>query len=247
MMSVRSMLIEWTDRLPPGGLEEVKATLIERLPEAGPVLVDLIADERLWDPEGEGRGLVPCFCAGLAAELKYEPAVPALLKVLERRPDFDDLADQAVESLIALGEPAREGLHALCERHRAQVDQPPYQRALEVLVQLGPDGRTWEYLRHALQRSRELVHVYIAMAGDYGDQRAVYHLNEMLEERTDLALGARRDALEAIAALGGIPTARARELSAPAPGTDRNPFEGVGRNDPCPCGSGKKFKKCCLP
>lgn len=25
-----------------------------------------------------------------------------------------------------------------------------------------------------------------------------------------------------------------------------NPFRGVGRNDPCPCGSGKKFKKCCL-
>lgn len=25
-----------------------------------------------------------------------------------------------------------------------------------------------------------------------------------------------------------------------------NPFKGVGRNDPCPCGSGRKFKKCCL-
>ncbi|MFT4130591.1 DUF1186 domain-containing protein [Labrys sp. (in: a-proteobacteria)] len=25
-----------------------------------------------------------------------------------------------------------------------------------------------------------------------------------------------------------------------------NPFRHVGRNDPCPCGSGKKFKKCCL-
>jgi preprotein translocase subunit SecA len=23
-----------------------------------------------------------------------------------------------------------------------------------------------------------------------------------------------------------------------------NPYSGVGRNDPCPCGSGKKFKKC---
>jgi len=23
-----------------------------------------------------------------------------------------------------------------------------------------------------------------------------------------------------------------------------NPYAGVGRNDPCPCGSGKKFKKC---
>jgi hypothetical protein len=21
----------------------------------------------------------------------------------------------------------------------------------------------------------------------------------------------------------------------------------TGRNDPCPCGSGKKYKKCCLP
>ena len=26
-----------------------------------------------------------------------------------------------------------------------------------------------------------------------------------------------------------------------------NPHRDIGRNDPCPCGSGKKFKKCCLP
>ena len=25
-----------------------------------------------------------------------------------------------------------------------------------------------------------------------------------------------------------------------------NPLRGIGRNDPCPCGSGRKFKKCCL-
>jgi uncharacterized protein len=28
--------------------------------------------------------------------------------------------------------------------------------------------------------------------------------------------------------------------------TASNPYRDVGRNDPCPCGSGKKFKKCCL-
>ena len=28
--------------------------------------------------------------------------------------------------------------------------------------------------------------------------------------------------------------------------TITNPYSNVGRNDPCPCGSGKKFKKCCL-
>jgi uncharacterized protein len=25
-----------------------------------------------------------------------------------------------------------------------------------------------------------------------------------------------------------------------------NPLRGIGRNDPCPCGSGKKYKRCCL-
>ncbi len=31
-----------------------------------------------------------------------------------------------------------------------------------------------------------------------------------------------------------------------APFIASNPYRDVGRNDPCPCGSGKKFKKCCL-
>jgi len=34
-------------------------------------------------------------------------------------------------------------------------------------------------------------------------------------------------------------------LPTPTPGVPvPNPYAGVGRNDPCPCGSGKKFKKC---
>ena len=32
----------------------------------------------------------------------------------------------------------------------------------------------------------------------------------------------------------------------PATATVTNPFKNVGRNDPCPCGSGSKAKKCCL-
>ncbi len=44
------------------------------------------------------------------------------------------------------------------------------------------------------------------------------------------------------------PAPRSAARPAPPMGTDsvRNPYRGVGRNDPCPCGSGKKFKKCCL-
>ena len=33
-------------------------------------------------------------------------------------------------------------------------------------------------------------------------------------------------------------------VSAAAPAEDANDAQRAGRNDPCPCGSGKKFKKC---
>jgi tetratricopeptide (TPR) repeat protein len=32
----------------------------------------------------------------------------------------------------------------------------------------------------------------------------------------------------------------------PPPVPEATAYEGVGRNDPCPCGSGKKYKQCCL-
>ncbi len=35
------------------------------------------------------------------------------------------------------------------------------------------------------------------------------------------------------------------DMDDPLPFAD--PWADVGRNDPCPCGSGKKYKKCCLP
>ena len=37
-----------------------------------------------------------------------------------------------------------------------------------------------------------------------------------------------------------------REGHAPAPEPARHAAPRVGRNDPCPCGSGRKYKKCCL-
>jgi hypothetical protein len=35
------------------------------------------------------------------------------------------------------------------------------------------------------------------------------------------------------------------DASADKPATFQRPADKIGRNDPCPCGSGKKFKKCC--
>jgi uncharacterized protein YecA (UPF0149 family) len=36
-----------------------------------------------------------------------------------------------------------------------------------------------------------------------------------------------------------------RQVAAPPQAPPKTAGKTVGRNDPCPCGSGKKFKKCC--
>ena len=50
-------------------------------------------------------------------------------------------------------------------------------------------------------------------------------------------------ALAAFVLAGTAPAAPAEEIKLPAV-TIRRETPKVGRNDPCPCGSGKKFKNC---
>jgi uncharacterized protein YecA (UPF0149 family) len=49
--------------------------------------------------------------------------------------------------------------------------------------------------------------------------------------------------------LGAVETGRAHQHGPHGGGEPAKPIvnraDKVGRNDPCPCGSGKKFKQCC--
>jgi preprotein translocase subunit SecA len=44
---------------------------------------------------------------------------------------------------------------------------------------------------------------------------------------------------------GAAPAGPAKASSVRPAGVTVKKQEKVGRNDPCPCGSGKKYKKCC--
>lgn len=48
-----------------------------------------------------------------------------------------------------------------------------------------------------------------------------------------------------LARVGRRPSSIAAELAV-AEGDERRAFRRAGRNDPCPCGSGRKFKQCCI-
>ena len=62
------------------------------------------------------------------------------------------------------------------------------------------------------------------------------------------------DVIEELSSWAGFQPKQARDQIASSRRPDpwrlgtpaHNPLRNVGRNDPCPCGSGKKFKKCCL-
>jgi hypothetical protein len=70
-------------------------------------------------------------------------------------------------------------------------------------------------------------------------------------EDVEIELGLRLDRATPppnVSLIPGLPPIDQYVEGPDSPQTDRatNLFKHVGRNDPCPCGSGKKFKKCCL-
>lgn len=78
--------------------------------------------------------------------------------------------------------------------------------------------------------------VLVAYLRDLGERAVVLHAFE-LERALLTHAGAFRQRVQA------------GDLAGRAPGKPAKPFvhraEKTGRNDPCPCGSGRKFKQCC--
>jgi preprotein translocase subunit SecA len=91
-------------------------------------------------------------------------------------------------------------------------------------------------------------------------QETIDHLKEVVIEQLFKVRTAREEAAPVKTALaaparlswqegrGGTPAAAASPVARPAARIEPRTADGhkVGRNDPCPCGSGKKYKKCCL-
>jgi preprotein translocase subunit SecA len=130
-------------------------------------------------------------------------------------------------------------------------------RTLERLVMLGTIDRLWVGHLTALDEMRQGIGLagyggqdplvaFKREAHDMWDQlmdhirrnitRRIYHVT-----LTPQAVPAPRQPAAAAARSGGRRGARAGQPEAGPPPAPRK----VGRNDPCPCGSGRKYKKCC--
>jgi hypothetical protein len=229
--------------------------------DIAPELISIVADDELSVAGAPGDGWLPVHAADLLIDMKAEDAVPALLSVLVRTHWDEVLHNALAVRLPELGPAVFEPGVALME---TLEEEDARDDVCSVLAQLGVrDDRVFAWCLEALERDAALGAAYLA---DYGDEQALPYLRQAIEgfePDWDVAFGmmALADLAEAYEAIAGsLPddlAARAAGLQkaweerkqeqasgSPAEQPYVTPSK-VGRNEPCPCGSGKKFKKCC--
>jgi preprotein translocase subunit SecA len=209
--------------------------------------------------------------AGFATLLERQFGVPFDPTAPPFRPasDRETLGRAVFERLMAVLEEKRKRCDALAEQHR-ELGYPSfsdYER--EILLRVA--DRQWKDHLHAMDGLREGVSLrgYAQKDPKLEYQREGFQLFEEMGQRVDHEVAElvfkfvlpdpsqlrpppvepkpRRAAPVAQAGEGrpGLPQAKG-----PASGGALRPAPGAttaraGRNDPCPCGSGKKYKKCC--
>jgi HEAT repeat protein len=234
-------------------------------PTAVPHLIEILNDEELAHVMASGGGITPgqgwppSHAAELLVDLKaveaIEPMIRRLIATGIDAPLHETIAERLPELGAAVLEPASAVLAEVGEDHdKADV-------ICDVMRKLGvKDDRVFAALMQFFERDPGYGAMVLA---NYGDPRALPRLLETIAtfEPNFKDRGSRAELLDLMTAFEDLDGELAADLQArldewlgrwdpprpePPVRTAPAPRPTVGRNDPCPCGSGKKWKKCCI-
>ena len=175
------------------------------------------------------------------------------------QPEFDDVMNKQRETIYALRRQILEGrdlktkilemmaqmtgedLAALEEMKKTYAEREnelgaEQMRAIEKLVMLRVIDSAWIDQLHNMDTLRE----GIGLRGMGGRDPLIEYKIEGYGMFQEMMRGVREEIIDMIFKVQLV----GQEEQIPQP---KVPKMMVGRNDPCPCGSGKKYKKCCLP
>jgi SEC-C motif-containing protein len=257
------LLIDAGRDLPP----RLRERILAFGPAVIPPLVALMENEELSLDTAPGEGWGPIHAVELLGELRAPEATGPMLRLLAETEWDTIIHDRLLQALPRLGP---EALEPTLAAYAAATD--PYLRGnyCSVLANLGVrDDRIYAALLEDLDRDLVLGAGHFA---EYGDPRALPVLTAALDQYESQGdeVFANQGLIELAAAiedLGGELTPVQREkmdhILAPEmvkrkewsdlieragrrPEAGLQPARKVGRNELCPCGSGKKYKKCCL-
>ena len=237
------------EKLPP----ELRERILALRAAAVQPLIAILNDEELGMSESPAEGWPPIHAVGLLADLEATEAIEPMLDVLVET-TFDHvinghLLDRLPEFGAAVLEPT---LLRLKDARDADVTHA----LVAILAKLGiKDERIFEAICDVFDEDLMFGVMYFA---DYGDDRALPMIEDAIAElepdfsrpfwRHDLT-----ELIDAHQRLGGV---LGDDLRAHVDALDESwrqhvasshiGGQKIGRNDPCPCRSGKKYKKCCL-
>lgn len=197
------------------------------------------------------------FALEILKEIRSEKSVPFLVEFIRKNEEEDDYwenCEEAMRALTAIGEPAVE--HLLRE---VKVD---FEKRRFLFYLVGAlteikDERVYafmvetieDYLAHSEKyRGWFNLELFVGDFGVQGKKEALPLLKKLLS--LDLSKHERIEVDDTIKYLEdpeGYERETEEQLAKIKPITSLFTRKKTGRNDPCPCGSGKKYKKCCWP
>lgn len=228
---------------------EVKARLrdtIRKLVEKGERTLDhlhpLLIREETWS----------CYFAlKIIKEIKSERLIPYLINFIRKNEDGDywEACDDAMFALYSIGEPAVE---PLLREVKIDFNNKNYYLFLVGSLTRIRDDRVYSFMKETLEdciKDYEKYEEWFDIADfAYGfDVQGKKEILPLLKELTSVDLSEYdrveiQDTINIVEDPEGFEQ-RIKEHHRKLFSTGKK----IGRNDPCPCGSGKKYKKCCLP
>ena len=216
--------------------EDLKDRIMEMMSEVVTETLDIYANEKTFQEEWDLRGLADGLNQTFALR---RPVKPADLEGMAR-PELDEF----VMNLIIKSYEARE-----------EEIGPERMRVLEKLVMLRIID--WKWIDHlqAMDNLREgiglraygqkdpLLEYQIESWQMFEDLKANIR-DDVVAWMSRVAVSDKRGTTEPKARRFTITTTSGSDDDA-RPKVEQRRMKKIGRNDPCPCGSGKKYKKCC--
>lgn len=190
----------------------------------------------------------------------YDGDLPALQAIVEDTETDDFVRCAALDALSYLARIGRvDGsgmraylLHLLAEM-QPQADHPVWTSWVLAVANLGYEDLAPQ--AEKLMRRGFVPRIFMRVSDFRDDLRRTLDDPERMAGFEHDRLRPLSGIIDELAEWHGFSEKHRRELAKPtpklpryqAPQTVTNHHRGLGRNDPCACGSGKKYKKCCLP
>jgi preprotein translocase subunit SecA len=238
--------------------EDIHEEVVEMVEHAIVSIQDAQWPEK-GDPEQEA---LDELATGLQAQfgLSFDPTQAPFVVDGKPNSDYDALARAIFDRVMATLEEKKKECDKLAEEH-AEMGYPPF-AVLERDFLLQILDTQWKDHLHTMDGLREGIGLrgFAQRDPKLEYQREGYALFEEMNQRLDQQSVevAFRFALPEPVLPSAAPSApglrevppesvggRARSPGAAQPGARTGKGAKVGRNAPCPCGSGKKYKKCC--